>query len=233
MKKVNINFENVNLIFPNYNNRSLKKRLLSIFTKYDSGSLNLKGLWDMSFNIKKGDRIGLYGPNGSGKTSLLRTISGIYTPSSGKVEVNGKILSLLNVSMGLDDDANGIENITLKCLLLGLDKKQINKFSPKIIEFSDLGDDIYLPIRLYSDGMKLRLAFSISTILSSDILLLDEWISVGDEKFQKKASLLLDALIKDSSILIIASHQKELLNSLCSRIFILESGKIVKEVTEL
>lgn len=233
MKKASIIFENVNLAFPEYDNRSFKKRLISVFREKPNRKPNLKGLFNLNFKITKGERIGLYGPNGSGKTSLLRMISGIYTPSNGNVVINGKILSLLNVSMGLDEDATGVENIILKGLLLGLDKNKITALLPKIIKFAGLGNDLFLPLRLYSDGMKLRLAFSISTILSSDILLLDEWISVGDEKFQKKASVLLNSLIKKSSILIFASHQKELLNKICNRIFIIDSGRITKEVNKL
>jgi lipopolysaccharide transport system ATP-binding protein len=231
-----IEFENVDMIFPDVTiNNSIKKRFLKkIFNSSDTyPSINITtGLKDLSFKINSGDRVGLYGPNGSGKTTLLRLINKIYMPTNGNITISGSVLSLLDISMGLDSDANGYDNIILRGLILGLTHEEIKTKVDEIKEFSELGDYLAAPIRIYSSGMKVRLAFSIITVMKPEILVLDEWLSVGDESFNKKASDKLQEMIEETSILIIASHSKEILNKVCNRIFLLEDGKIHKEIDQ-
>lgn len=231
-----IEFENVDMIFPDVSiNNSLKRRVLNKILNSESSypSVNIStGLKDLSFKIKSGDRIGLYGPNGSGKTTLLRLINKIYMPTNGKITISGSVLSLLDISMGLDSDANGYDNIILRGLILGLTHEQIKSKVEEIKEFSELGDYLSAPIRIYSSGMKVRLAFSIITVMKPQILVLDEWLSVGDESFNKKASDKLQQMVEETAILVIASHSKEILNKVCNRIFLLEDGKINKEINQ-
>lgn len=184
----------------------------------------------MSFEIQAGERIGLYGHNGSGKTTLLRVLTGAYAPTGGYLEVKGRVASLLDISMGMDGDATGWENIILRGLMMGLRPEDIRSRIDEIGSFSELGPYLDMPLRTYSSGMQVRLAFSVSTIIDADILLLDEWLSVGDEEFQKKASDRLHELINKSSIMVIASHSKSLLKQVCTRIFVMEHGKIVTEM---
>jgi len=162
----------------------------------------------------------------------LRLINKIYMPTNGNITISGSVLSLLDISMGLDSDANGYDNIILRGLILGLTHEEIKTKVDEIKEFSELGDYLSAPIRIYSSGMKVRLAFSIITVMKPEILVLDEWLSVGDESFNKKASDKLQEMIEETSILIIASHSKEILNKVCNRIFLLEDGKIHKEIDQ-
>jgi lipopolysaccharide transport system ATP-binding protein len=204
---------------------SIRKRLLG-----RAHGVTIKRVLDNVFlEILSGDRVGIYGPNGSGKTSLLKCIAGAYFPTSGSVSVVGDIVSLIDIHMGLDAEASGYDNIKLKLISMGLDhtnERTINE----IIEFSGLRDVIHYPIKNYSSGMGIRLAFSISTCRSPEILLLDEWLSVGDKKFSKQSSTRMDELAKSSSIMIIASHDMELLKKQCNRILLLESGRVKEEV---
>ena len=229
-----IEFENVDMIFPNVSiNNSIKKRFLKKFlnSSHNYAPVNIStGLKDLSFKINTGDHVGLYGPNGAGKTTLLRLINKIYVPTNGKITINGSVLSLLDISMGLDSDANGYDNIILRGLILGLTHEEIKSKIDEIKEFSELGDYLAAPIRIYSSGMKVRLAFSIITVMKPQILVLDEWLSVGDENFNKKASKKLKEMVEETAILVIASHSKDILNKVCNRIFLLEDGKINKEI---
>ena len=148
----------------------------------------------------EGERVGLIGHNGSGKTTLLRTLSGVYAPVRGELKVQGKIASLLDVSMGLDPDATGFENIYLRGILDGLKPARIRSKIDEIADFSELGDYLNLPVRTYSSGMMLRLAFAISTSVEADILIMDEWLSVGDAEFSIKAAERLEGLVGKASI---------------------------------
>jgi lipopolysaccharide transport system ATP-binding protein len=225
---------NIRVEFPIFNtpHRSLKKTFLRVATggkiASDSGGhLTIRALDDVSFEIKEGDRVGLVGHNGSGKTTLLRVLSGVYEPVEGSLEVRGRIASLLDISVGMDNEGTGYENIFLRGLLLGLSKLEIKRKLDEISEFSELGDYLDMPIRTYSSGMVMRLAFSISTNVDADILLMDEWLSVGDESFTKKAEARLNELVQKSAILVMASHSQELLGKVCNRILHLEHGKLI------
>jgi lipopolysaccharide transport system ATP-binding protein len=234
--KTNIQVKNVSVNFPIYDNvhRSLKKAVLNLTT---GGRIaedikhhkSVKALDGINFDLKAGSRLGLLGHNGSGKTTLLRVLSGVYVPTSGKIITQGRIASLLDVSMGLDPDATGFENIYLRGLLEGLKPKDIKNKIEDIAEFSELGDFLNFPVRTYSSGMMLRLAFAISTSIDAEILIMDEWLSVGDVSFNAKASERLNALVKKASILVIASHDEDLINKICNRAIRLEHGHLVSD----
>ena len=176
----------------------------------------------LKFNLKPGDRLGVTGPNGSGKTTLLRTVAGIYTPASGTVYIKGRISSLLDVSFGLDPEATGLKNIRMRGVLMGLSLKKIKSLEDEIADFTALGKFINLPVRSYSSGMNMRLGFAVSTAIPSDILLLDEWLSVGDADFSKKAEIRLNNMVKKSEIVIIASHDQNLIKKNCNQFLKLE-----------
>lgn len=228
-----IDFDQVCVDFPIYNAsaRSLKKRLFQVATggqisANSSGRVIIRALEDLTLSIKDGDRVGLLGHNGAGKSTLLRLLSGVYVPSSGRARIKGEIGSLIDVSFGIDPEATGRDNIYLRGALLGLTRSEINSKLEEIIDFSELGDFIDMPVRTYSSGMHLRLAFSVSTIIRPEILLMDEWLSVGDEGFKHRAEARMNDLVESTHILVIASHSRELIRDTCNRAIWLEHGKI-------
>ncbi|MBU3574766.1 ABC transporter ATP-binding protein [Polynucleobacter sp. UK-Mo-2m-Kol15] len=235
MKKL-ISAHNVTVEFPVFENshRSLKKVVLNVSTGGRIGQSvghhpYVAALEDINFIFEEGSRIGLLGHNGSGKTTLLRVLSGIYAPVKGDLVVRGRIASLLDVSMGLDPDATGFENIYLRGILDGMKPARIRSKIEEIADFTELGEYLNLPVRTYSSGMMLRLAFAISTSVEADILIMDEWLSVGDESFSVKASQRLGELIGKTSILVVASHDQKLINRICNRKIQLEHGRIISD----
>jgi lipopolysaccharide transport system ATP-binding protein len=228
-----IEFSDVCVDFPIYNanGRSLKKRLFQIATggqlgADQQGRVTVRALENLSFSFKDGDRIGLLGHNGAGKSTLLRLLSGVYAPSSGEARVIGEIGSLIDISLGIDPEATGRENIYLRAGLLGMNKPEINEKIDAIIDFSELGDFVDMPLRTYSTGMHLRLAFAVSTVVRPEILLMDEWLSVGDEGFKRKAEIRMTELVQSTNILVIASHSRDLVLQTCNRLIWLEHGKV-------
>ena len=229
----NISLINVGLDIPIYSPgiRSLKKKILQGITggnlyQGDQGPVVVRALQNINLELKHGDRVGLLGHNGAGKSTLLRVLSSIYKPTNGQVSINGHVASLIDVSLGIDSEATGRENIFIRAALLGLSKKQINEQLEEIIEFTELGNFIDMPVRTYSSGMHLRLAFSVSTVIKPEILIMDEWLSVGDEKFNRKAESRIQKMIEQTSLLIVTSHSKQLLLKTCNRIIWLEHGCI-------
>jgi lipopolysaccharide transport system ATP-binding protein len=215
----------------NASNRSLKNRLLKMATggklsADQSGHVVVRALQDLSFTLSDGDRVGLVGHNGAGKSTLLRVLSGVYKPTHGCVVSQGEVASLIDISLGIDNEATGRENIFLRGALLGLSKKEVSAKLDEIIEFSELGDFIDVPVRTYSTGMHLRLAFSVSTVIRPEVLLMDEWLSVGDENFKHKAEARLNELVKATKILVVATHSRDLIMKSCNRVLWLEEGKI-------
>jgi len=211
--------------------RSIKNTILGAATGgaisvENSGVITVRALDRINFMIRSGERVALMGHNGSGKSTLLRTIVGVYEPVSGQLLKNGRIASLIDLTLGMDADATGRENIFLRASLMGLSKEEIKFKIPEIIEFCELGNFIDLPMRTYSTGMALRLAFAISTCSDTDILVMDEWLSVGDKNFSEKASYRLNELMKQAKILVLATHSEALATSICNRIITLESGTI-------
>jgi len=181
----------------------------------------------ISFELKGGDRVGLIGQNGAGKTTILRLLAGVLTPSTGRLEIRGGIQNLLNVSMGMQDDATGIENIYLRGYSAGLSGHEIKQRIPEILEFAQLESVIDDPVRTYSSGMRLRLAFAVATSAKPEILLLDEWISAGDRFFVERSKERLMSHIDASEILVFASHSPQTLQELCSRGLVLKHGTVV------
>lgn len=222
-------FENVNLHYSSlaYKARSLKEYFFhKIKGKASTDIVDIHALKDISFRVKNGERIGLMGHNGAGKSTLLKAIAGLYPPSSGKVHVQGSIRALFELSLGFESEATGRENISYRGLLLGKTPLEMKKMEEDIIQFADLGEFIDYPIKTYSAGMTVRLAFAISTLITGNILLLDEVIAAGDASFLKKAKTRILELIHSSEILFFASHNLEDLQELCTRCFVLENGKI-------
>lgn len=225
-----ITVKNLYISFPLYheNMRNLRK-ITNIFL---SGRLSedkhrkiyVQSLRDISFSIKGGERVGLIGTNGAGKTTLLRTMSGIYEPVSGHLRIEGHISSLLDPSVGMNPELTGRENIRLRCYIDGVPHKQMNEIEEKVIEFSELGSYIDLPVKTYSSGMNLRLGFGLITAIDPQILLMDEWFMTGDEGFMLKATHRLENIVKKSQILIISTHSPQILIKWCNRIIWLEQG---------
>lgn len=180
----------------------------------------------VSFALEPGRRLGLLGRNGSGKSTLLKTLAGVYPPSSGTLEVSGDVAAVFNASLGFDKNATGVENIYLRCALLGMSFSKIDALVPEIVEFSELGEWVHQPVDRYSSGMALRLAFSITTAIRSDILLLDEWLGAGDSAFLEKARRRMEDMVADASILVLATHNLGLMKSQCTEAMVLDDGEI-------
>ncbi|WP_038581460.1 ABC transporter ATP-binding protein [Dyella japonica] len=213
-------------------NQSFKQLALSAVTggKIASTSRHImvvEALRGVSLDIQPGDRVGLIGHNGSGKTTLLRMLAGIYPPTAGSLSVEGNVTSLIDVTLGMDFESTGYENIYIRGLILGLKKSQIAQLMPEIVEFSGLGEYMHMPVRTYSSGMVLRLAFSIVTSVQPDILLMDEWLSVGDAEFVSRAEARLKRLVDNASILVLASHSPKIVADLCNVRVTLEHGSVV------
>ncbi|GGC03201.1 sugar ABC transporter ATP-binding protein [Dickeya fangzhongdai] len=190
--------------------------------------VTVKALNNVSFDIHEGERVALIGHNGAGKTTLLRVLAGVYHPSSGAINIEGEVVSLIDMAMGMDSEATGYQNIFIRGILLGLRRKEISKHIDYIIEFSELGDYINLPVRTYSSGMLLRLAFSIISILKPSVLLMDEWLTVGDTYFREKMGKKLEEMINNTSVLVLASHSKDIIKKYCNKFFLLQNGTITE-----
>lgn len=231
-----ISAQNLSIEFPIFenSNRSIKKTVLNLSTggricQSADHHPSVTALDDLNFSFEEGSRVGLWGHNGSGKTTLLRVLAGIYAPVKGSLIVSGRIASLLDVSMGLDPDATGFENIYLRGILDGMRPARIRSKIDEIADFTELGEYLNLPVRTYSSGMMLRLAFAISTSVEADILIMDEWLSVGDQDFSAKATQHLEKLISKASILVVATHDQSLIERICNRKITLEHGKIISD----
>ncbi len=225
----------VSVDFPVYDSkhRSLKNALVRTMT---GGSLSqdtsnhviVQALREISFDFQSGARVGLIGHNGSGKTTLLRVLSGVYIPTRGELKVEGKIATMINLTLGMDFDLSGRENILIRGSIMGMSRQAIRNVTEDIIEFADLGDFIDLPMRTYSSGMSMRLAFALATCGNADIILMDEWMSAGDADFQSKAEKRLLTHLKKAEIVFIASHNTSLVTQQCNWIVRMTHGRIDK-----
>lgn len=186
----------------------------------------VKALNDINLEIVEGDRIALVGHNGSGKTTLLKVIAGIYHPTRGELEIDGDITSMIAIGAGLDMEATGLRNIHKLGMMRRLSRKVIDSRIDAIAEFSGLGDFLHLPVRTYSAGMLARLMFSVATEFEADILVLDEWLSAGDADFVKKAGQRMHRMVEDAKIVVMATHDHDLVRRVCNRVCELKAGRI-------
>jgi ABC-type polysaccharide/polyol phosphate transport system ATPase subunit len=182
----------------------------------------------VSFQISKGEVVGIIGRNGSGKSTILKLVAGVYAPTSGRVEVNGSIAPLIELGAGFHHELTGRENILLNGLLLGLSKRQVQEREAKIIEFAELGEFIDSPIKQYSSGMYMRLAFSVATEVDPDILIVDEILGVGDGGFREKCFERIRQFRNSGKTILMVSHDMGTMSSFCSRLLLIHHGKIVE-----
>ena len=232
MNQPNVIVENVSVSFPLYhtNARSLKKTVMAAA----SGRLGqdkqrrvvVQALRDISFTLRGGDRLGLIGSNGAGKTTLLRTLAGIYEPVTGRVKVQGGLGALLDISLGMNVELTGRENILLRGLYNGFTRPAIARLEQDVAEFADLGDFLDLPVRIYSAGMLVRLGFGLATAIRPEILLMDEWMLAGDADFHERARVRLEAMVRSADILVLSSHDTATVQAWCSRVLWLDQGRL-------
>lgn len=226
-----LDVQHISVSFPVFNSKSLMltSSLLRAATggklERDGRHVQVKALSDISFTLENGDRLALVGHNGAGKSTLLRALSGVYPPQSGSIVANGTIGSLLDVGVGVVPEETGRQNIYLRAALMGLSKAETEAVVEDIVEFSDLGQFIEMPVRTYSSGMSVRLAFAMSTFVTQDILIMDEWLSVGDQSFVEKAEARLQEFVDRTQVLVLASHSEKLLRDTCNKALWLEHGE--------
>lgn len=188
--------------------------------------LVVTALDDVTLEIARGEKIGLIGLNGAGKSTMLKVMAGILPPTQGTAESRGKISTLFAESLGLKPEATGIENILLSGVSLGLTHGRVRKMIPEIVEFTELGDYIYMPLRTYSTGMRARLGFAVATSINPDILLIDEIIGAGDLRFQEKAKERLEGFMGSANTLVVASQSEDVIREFCDRAVLLERGRV-------
>ncbi|WP_323118366.1 ABC transporter ATP-binding protein [Burkholderia alba] len=228
-----IELNGVTLDLPIYDvqGRSLKKKVMRMgrrntIAEDSDGVVVVRALDDVSFRFESGDRVGLIGHNGAGKSTLLRTMSGIYAPTTGQISRDGKVVPLLDISLGMDENSTGLQNIRLRGLLLGMSDGEIRAKQHDIAEFCELGDYLDLPIRTYSSGMRVRLAFAVSTAVDAEILLLDEVMGVGDASFRHKAQERLEDLHSRAEIVVLAMHSNSEIRRVCNKALWMDRGKV-------
>lgn len=228
-----IELQSVTLDLPIFDvqGRSLKKQVLNMgrrnrIAEGNDGVIVVRALDEVSFRFERGDRVGLIGHNGAGKSTLLRAMAGIYPPSSGQLLREGSVVPLLDIGLGMDENSTGMQNIRLRGLLLGMSDAEIREKQREIAEFCELGDYLDLPIRTYSSGMKVRLAFAVSTAVDAEILLLDEVMGVGDASFMHKAEARLADLHSRAEIVVLAMHSNSEIRKVCNKALWMERGRI-------
>ena len=212
-----------------YNARSIKQDFFS-WIKKEKQSVLLKdvhALNDFTFRAEEGDRVGVIGHNGAGKSTLLKTIAGIYPIEKGTLQVVGKIRSLFDISLGFDLESTGRENILYRGLLLGASPEEIASKEEEIIQFTDIGEFIDYPVKAYSTGMAVRLAFAVSTCLPGEILLLDEVVAAGDTTFQKKAKRRILDLMDEAKIMVFVTHDLKMMREVCNRTLVMNNGQLL------
>lgn len=228
-----IDLQNVHIEFPVYNvsSRSLKKSFMRMATGGSvaadaNDKLVVNALKEVSLTIDHGDRVGLIGHNGAGKSSFLRLLAGIYEPTHGHIKIDGHVSPMLDFTLGMENEFTGYENIMLRGTFLGQTRQTINKRMDEISELSGLGDYLAMPVRTYSSGMLLRLAFSISVTIDPDILIVDEIFSAGDESFMKAAKAKMENLLHQSNIVVMANHSNELIKTFCNKAILFDNGHV-------
>jgi len=237
-----IHADNVSVELPVYDfsSRSLKKMVIGqarniggVITRKSSGKsvANVLAVDQLSFELKHGDRLAIVGHNGAGKSTLLKVLAGVYEPTGGKITVHGQVLPIFDISLGMDYDCSGYENVYLRTLYLGEHLPYSEELVNEILEFSELGEFAALPVRTYSTGMVARLQFAITTAMRPDILLMDEGIGAGDAAFFDKAQKRLDKMMEHSGILVLATHSEALSKNMCNRAILMEKGRLIADGT--
>lgn len=188
---------------------------------------HVTALDSVDLDIFSGERVGILGKNGAGKSTILRTFAGVFTPKSGELDVRGSIASLFEIGVGLDPDASGFDNVPLLMASYGIPLSRKDEMIDQVIEFAELGEAMQRPLRTYSAGMRLRIAFAIATAKNADVLLMDEVIGVGDKDFRDKSKLRMETLMEKSGTLVLASHSNAYLLNYCKRGIVLRGGKII------
>ncbi len=228
-----IKMSDVNLYYPStvYNAKTIKQEFFSMlkFERKKEELQDVHALKNFNLSIQEGERVGVIGFNGAGKSTLLRAMAGLYPIKSGEIETNGKIRSMFELTLGFDMESTGRENIMYRGLMLGDTPKNVREKEKEIIEFAELGDFIDYPIRSYSSGMLVRLAFAISTSVQGEILLIDEVLSAGDINFQKKAKNRMTNLMDNAKILVLVLHDMSTIQDICNRVILLNRGEIVAD----
>jgi len=221
--RVSVKVENLGKIFRVYHDRRFKEALVSIF-KGRRIYENLVALKDISLEVGRGECLGIIGANGSGKSTLLKLLAGILYPDEGKIAVDGRISTLIDLESGLHLDLTGLENIYLNASLFGLTRKEIKERLSDIIEFSELSNFIDTQTRYYSDGMRARLGFSIAIHVDADVLLIDEVLAVGDLSFKEKCYAMILEFKKSGRSIVYVSHDFESIKKVCDKVVWLDKG---------
>lgn len=229
-----VELKGVELAYPIYSMRaqSIRNSIANLavggkLVKDGSDIVHVKALNGINVSLEDGDRMGIIGHNGAGKTTLLKVLAGVYEPDRGLVSVKGKISSMININLGLDAELTGRENVVNMGRIRGFTSKQILGKMDDIIAFTDLGQFIDLPVKTYSAGMTTRLIFGVATSLDPEVLLMDEWIGAGDKSFFDKATERLNNILTRSRVIVLASHNFNLINRLCNKLLVLEGGNQV------
>ena len=227
-KDIAIDVNDVHISYRILNNISIRSSLFHRQTRDEV----FEAVRGVTFQVEKGGILGIIGKNGSGKSTLLRSIAGVFSPNEGKIDLHGHTISLMALGVGFKSELTGRANIMLSGLLLGFSEKEIKERMDEIVDFAELGDFMDKPVRTYSSGMKSKLAFAITAMLETDIMLVDEVLSVGDERFKKKSLAKMKELIsnEDRTVLIV-SHNIEILEELCNKVMWIHDGE-VKEMGE-
>jgi ABC-type polysaccharide/polyol phosphate transport system ATPase subunit len=231
---VELTLDNVSVSFPIYHggSRSLKKSLLfrgsgGHLASDASHRVVVEALRNVSTAIRAGDRVALVGSNGAGKTTLLRVMAGIYEPAVGTVKSRGRISPMFDIGLGIDPEISGYENIRMRGLILGMTPQKIEAQMQDIIDFTELGDYLDIPLRTYSSGMMTRLTFAVATCFAPEILLMDEWIMAGDASFISRARHRIDNFVAKASILVLASHSIDTCRQFCNKALWMDQGQVI------
>ncbi|MHB8856328.1 MAG: ABC transporter ATP-binding protein [Bellilinea sp.] len=223
--KAAVTVDHIYVSYRMVNSVSIKQSLIYRRGKNRPRIEEFQALKDISFEVERGHTIGVIGSNGAGKSTLLKTLAGIFQPDSGSVQLHSDSVSLLALGAGFENDLSGVENIYLNGILLGMNRKQLDDRLQGIIEFADIGDFVYKPVRTYSTGMRARLAFSIASNIQPDILLIDEMLGVGDEAFKEKSGAKIKEMITSSRTVILISHNMATIKEMCNQALWLEKGE--------
>ena len=227
-----IELDKVNLTFRLRRSQglTLKEFLIGgMFRRSVNPVMKVRALRDVSFRLEQGERLGVLGHNGAGKSTLLKMLAGVYTPSAGMRRVEGRISSLFDIHLGFEAEANGWENIAYRSYLQGETPKTVALKRDAIAEFSELGDFLKMPVRYYSAGMMVRLAFSIATAIDPEVLLIDEVLSVGDLAFQQKARKRMREMMDRAEVIVVVSHDLDSLKESCDQVIWMDHGRVVRQ----